>query len=197
MDIEVFDGNPLNFKYFMIWFREVVESKIEDPRGRLTRLIEYKTGETKELIKHCIEQPINKGYENALNLLYTIYGGQHTILAAHKKEMKEWPHIKVGDAAGFWKFKNFLLKCQSIIGRNKWNALDSPGSICMLLSKLPGELGDRWNREVHSIRANHSRELERKDPINYVDKETASVGDPLFSKEAAEQYLDKRDVKDD
>ena len=76
------------------------------------------------------------------------------------------------------KFKNFLLKCQSIIGRNKWNALDSPGSICMLLSKLPGELGDRWNREVHSIRANHSRELERKNPINYVDKETALVGDP-------------------
>ena len=129
VDIDVLDGNPLNFKYFMTFFREVVESKIEDPRVRLTRLIKYKTGERKELIKYCIEQPANKGYVNAINLLYRKYGDQHTILAAYKKEVKECPHIKVGDAAGFHKYYNFLLKCQSIIGGNKWNALDSPESI--------------------------------------------------------------------
>ena len=55
--------------------------------------------------------------------------------------------MKVGDAAGFRKYYSFLLKCQSIIGGNKWNALDSPDSICMLLTKLPGQLRDRWNRE--------------------------------------------------
>ena len=80
MDIGVFDGNPLNLRYFMTLFREVVESKIEDPCGRLTRFIKYTTGEAKELIKHCIEQPANKGYENAVNLLYIRYGDQHTSL---------------------------------------------------------------------------------------------------------------------
>ena len=63
VDIDVFDGNPLNFKYFMTLLREVVESEIEDPCGRLTCLIKYTTGEAKELIKHCIEQSANKGYE--------------------------------------------------------------------------------------------------------------------------------------
>ena len=111
--------------------------------------------------------------------------------------MKEWPQIKVGDAAGFWKFYNFLLKCQSIVGSNKWNALDSPDLICMLLSKLPDQPRDRWNREVYSIRANHSRGPELNDLINYVDKETALVSDSLFSKEAVEQYLDERDLKVD
>ena len=71
-----FDGNPPNFKYFTILFREVVEIKKEDPRGTLTCLIKYRTGEAKELIKHCIEQPANKGYENAINLLYRRYGDQ-------------------------------------------------------------------------------------------------------------------------
>ena len=189
--IDVFDGNPPNFKCFMTLFREVVESKIEDPRGRLTRLIKYTTGEAKELIKHCIE-PGNKGYENVVNLLYRRYGDQQ--LAAYKKEVKEWPQIKVGDAAGFRKFHNFLLKCQSIIGGNKWNPLDSPESIRMLLSKLPGKLRDRWNKGVYSIREKHSREPELKDLINYVDKETALVSDPLFYKEAVDQYLDKTDV---
>ena len=111
--------------------------------------------------------------------------------------MKGRPQIKIGDAAGFPKFYKFLLKCQSIIGGNKWNALDSPESICMLLSKLPGHLKNRWNREVYSIRAKHSREPELKDLINYANKGTTLVSDPLFSKEAVEQYLDKRDIKID
>ena len=67
----------------------------------------------------------------------------------------------------------------------------------MLLSKLPGQLRDRYNRKVYSIRAKHLREPELKDLINYVDKETTLVSDPLFFKEAVEQYLDKRGVKAD
>ena len=50
---------------------------------------------------------------------------------------------------------------------------------------------------MYSIRAKHSREPELKDLINYVDKETALVSHPLFSKEGVEQHLDKRDVKVD
>ena len=37
VDLEPFDGNPLEYKYFMSMFKESVEKKIEDPRGRLTR----------------------------------------------------------------------------------------------------------------------------------------------------------------
>ena len=31
VDTDCFDGNPLNYTYFMTIFREIVESKIEDP----------------------------------------------------------------------------------------------------------------------------------------------------------------------
>ena len=33
---EPFDENPLEYTYFMSIFRESVEKKIEDPKGRLT-----------------------------------------------------------------------------------------------------------------------------------------------------------------
>ena len=52
--MELHDGIPLNFKYFKTIFKEAGDSKTEDPRGRLTRLIKYTTREAKELIKHCI-----------------------------------------------------------------------------------------------------------------------------------------------
>ena len=37
-------------------FKEVVEKKIEDPRGTVSRLIKYITGEKKYLIKHYIQK---------------------------------------------------------------------------------------------------------------------------------------------
>ena len=57
VDIDMFDGNPLEFNYFMSIFEEMVESKVVDPRGKLTRLINYTKGEVKELVKYCIQQP--------------------------------------------------------------------------------------------------------------------------------------------
>ena len=51
-DIDTFSGDHLEYHYFMEVFKEVVEKRIEDPRGRLTRLIKYTTGEAKDLIKH-------------------------------------------------------------------------------------------------------------------------------------------------
>ena len=54
---------------FMALFFEVVETKIDDPRGRLTRLIKNTMREPKELIKHCIQLPHYHGYQTAVSLL--------------------------------------------------------------------------------------------------------------------------------
>ena len=66
VDIDVFSGDPLKYHYFVEIFKEVVEKRIEDSRGRHTRLIKYTTGEAKDLIKPCIQQPLSEGYKNAL-----------------------------------------------------------------------------------------------------------------------------------
>ena len=35
-DIDTFSGDPLAYHYFMEVFKEVVEKRLKDPRGRLT-----------------------------------------------------------------------------------------------------------------------------------------------------------------
>ena len=55
VDMEVFVGDLLNFKYFVLSiFQEVVEIKLEGPRRRLKRLIQYTSGEAKDLAKKFI-----------------------------------------------------------------------------------------------------------------------------------------------
>lgn len=50
VDIDCFNGNPLNYNYFMALFCKAVETKIEDPRDRLTRLLKHTVGEAKSLL---------------------------------------------------------------------------------------------------------------------------------------------------
>ena len=125
VDMEQFDDNPLNYHYFMALFAEVLETKIEEPRGRLTRLIKFTTGEARELIKHCIQLPHNRGYQHARALLERTYGNPHKILSSYQKEIKEWSSLRFGNAKGFCKFYNFLLKCENALESQDWNALDS------------------------------------------------------------------------
>ena len=142
VDIDVFTGDPTKYHYFLAVFEEVVK-KIDDARGRLTRSIKYTDGEPKEMIKPCIKQPANIGRKNARSLLGQKYGNPHSIIAAHRKEIKAWPQIKPADGAAFQKLHNFLIKCESATYGKIWNALDTPEMMCLVLQKLPGHTRER------------------------------------------------------
>ena len=77
VDIDIFSGEPVDYHYFIAVFEEVVEKKIDDPRGRLARLISYTEGEPKEMIKYCIQQPVSVGYKTARSLLKEKFGNLH------------------------------------------------------------------------------------------------------------------------
>ena len=192
MDIDCFDGNPLNYHYFIALFCEVVETKIEDPQDGLTRLIKYTVGKAKELIKHCIQLLHDKGYKYAKLSLEKIYGNPNKILFSYRKVVKDWPQVKFGDAKAFWKLFNFLLRSGSISDNQHWNTLGTPEILCMLIPKLPGMLMDRWNRNVQNIRRRELRESDLTDFVQFV-VETLLMNDLLFSREALHEYAGQKE----
>ena len=75
-----------------------------------------------------------------------------------------------------------------------WNALDIPEMLCMLILKLSGGLMDRWNKTVQAIRRKQIRDLDLQDSIQFVEKETTLMNDPLFSRETLHEYIKKQKV---
>ena len=59
----------MDFHYFMEVFKEVVEKKVTDSRGRLTCLIKFTKVEAKKIAKNCIQLPAEVGYKTAKWLL--------------------------------------------------------------------------------------------------------------------------------
>ena len=56
VSLDVFNGDPLEFHFFMSCFENVVESKVNDRKGKLILLIKYTSGEAKDLIKGCVHR---------------------------------------------------------------------------------------------------------------------------------------------
>ena len=52
VDLDIFDGNPLEYHNFMILLHELVETQIDDPRRRLMRYTKY---DPKDIIQQYVQ----------------------------------------------------------------------------------------------------------------------------------------------
>ena len=189
VEVGKFSGNPLEYQYFSSMFKEGVERKTKDPVGRLASLIKFNDGEAKDLIKHWVHLTPDIGYDIAIMLLNKKYGNPYLLLASYGKEIKLLVPVKPGDAMGFRKFHSFVLKCETFSKITNWNSLETLETLCVLVSKLPGGLRVRWNRMVQGIKRNYGREPCLSDFSVLVKEKAILVNDPIFSREAVQEYI--------
>ena len=129
-------------------------------------------------------------------LLEKWYGDPHRIYASYIKEIKNWPSKKYGDAKSYQDFFAFLNKCNSLGAATKWNAMETPGFLCMIVSKLPSDVADMWNRKALILQRSQQREPSLKDFIEFFDEETVLVNNPIFSREAITAYFGTQEKSD-
>ena len=176
IEIDVFSGNPLEYKYFRTTFREAVEKKVQDARGRLTRLLKYTAGDAKELIKHCIYEEDDASFDTAISLLDTEYGNRQVIVNSYLNQLKHWPTVKLNDVKAYKKFHRFLRSGLTFQKEGKLKELDSESIIrSMVLSKMDRSVQDRWLRKVVSERAKHRKELVFPDIVQFMEYQVLLV----------------------
>ena len=59
--------------------------------------------------------------------------------------------------------------------------LNTPDIMRMLLSKLPGRTTGKWSKNVLTIHRRPNREPDLTDFIHFINDETLSVSDPMYS----------------
>ena len=68
----------------------------------------------------------------------------------------------------------------------------TPGTLCMLVLKLPNGVADRWNRKAVMLQRSQQREPSLKDFIEFFDEEN----DPIFLREAVTAYVGTQEKSD-
>ena len=188
VDIDTFDGNPLDYSYFRATFTDAVERLIQEPRGRLTRLLKYTSGDAKDLIKHCIQDEDTLCYSRAIKLLDKEYGNQQLLSSSYLKELRKWPIIKFNDADAYKKLHRFLLKGLSLKRDQNLKELDSDMIIrTCILSKMDCKVQEGWLKRVVSGREKSHHEPEFADVVEYVDLLARLASDPSYSQGAYQE----------
>ena len=184
VELDIFSGKILEFEYFKANFKELVEAKVKDQRGRLARLLKYTSGDAKELIKGCVHEDSDTCYDRAMFLLNKEYGDLHETTCAYLKELHKWPSIRNSDAKGYKSLYRFLLKCQSFKNSSRLAELDSTDKIRMVLSKFAIPVQETWNRNACKIREGNNREANFDDLVSFIDVQCRLLNNPSYSRDA-------------
>ena len=74
--------------------------------------------------------------------------------------------------------------------------METPDTLCMLVSKVPNGVTDRWNRKRLMLQRSQQKEPSLKDFIELFDEESVLVNDPIFSREAITAYVGNQEKSD-
>ena len=96
--LQVFSGDPVDYRDFIRAFEHLIESKTTSPSARLYYLIQYTTGPVQDLMKSCLSMREDEGYMAARKLLKEHYGQNYLIAAVHVQRLIDGPPIKNEDA---------------------------------------------------------------------------------------------------
>ena len=107
IELHYFDGKRLDFHYFMTLFHEVVKKRIDNPKGKLPRLLKYTSGNRKEMIKHCVQESLAVGYQHTKKILVEKYGNPYHIMVEYRKGIKDWLIIRSCHAKGYQRLITF------------------------------------------------------------------------------------------
>ena len=185
VDIDVFNGDPLEYAYFRAAFRDVVERKVADQTGRLTRLLKYTSGDAKDLIKHCIHDDNNTCFNNAMQLLDKEYGDKQLLTNLYLNKLRQWPKLTLNDAAAYKKLHRFLLSGLTFKRDGMLTELDSESIIrSSILAKMDRTVQEKWLGKVVRAKEKGTSKLNFKDLVKFVEHLSLLASEPSYSQNA-------------
>ncbi len=81
-EIQIFDGDPLQYHAFMRPLEQVIEGKTDNVEDSLHFLEQYTRGQPQQLVRSCQHVSDASGYAKAKALLQENFGNEHMIASA-------------------------------------------------------------------------------------------------------------------
>ena len=112
-EVPRFTGNPMEYWTFIRAFENLTESKTSSHSAHLYYLVQYTSGEVKELVRSCLAMREDVGYLKAKNLLRKRYGQSYRIANAFVEKLAKGPAIKAEDGDALRRFSTLLSSCRN------------------------------------------------------------------------------------
>jgi hypothetical protein len=182
-DLPVFDGDPTNYCDFIRAFENLIERKTNSWSSRLYYLVQYTSGQVRELMRSCLSMREEEGYREARRLLLERYGQAYKIASAFVDRISNGPPIKAEDGLGLQRFSILLTSCSNTLKEIGYlSKLENPDGMRKIIDRLPFSLKAKWREVVDGIMQRECRDATVKDISDFIEARARVANHPIFGK---------------
>ena len=180
-EISAFSGDPVKYSDFVRAFETLIESKTSSPNSRLYYLVQYTSGEVKELMQSCLSMDPDEGYKTARALLKVRYGQSYKIATALIDQVTKSPQIKADDVPALQRYSVLLSSCKNSLKEIGYlSKIENPDILQRIIGRLPIWLRQRWRERADYITEDLKREVTIADVAEFVEAKARIANHPVF-----------------
>lgn len=195
-DIQIFDGDLLQFQTFMRAFEHSIEDKTHSAKDCLYFLEQYTRGQPKDLVRSCQHMPHDQGYAKAKSLLQEHLGNSLKIASAYMEKVLTWSVLKPEDVKALQAYSFLLRGCCNAMGEvGAMHELDVTANMQTVVKKLPYKLRDRWRNVACKLQDKFHRRVTFCDIVEFIETQVKIASDPLFGDIQDSQTAVRKDVR--
>ena len=184
VEIHSFDGTPSRYLSFVAIFDETVGKTSIDGQSKLTRLLQYTTGQARAAIDCCALIGGTEGYKEARRVLQERFGNPYIITTALLEKLKE--HKDVRDPAALRSLADELNSASIVLkSMNMYSELDNQHHIKEVGARLSTELWNKWCERVFKIKRKQKRYASFEEFVSFVTEKADEANDPVYGETAA------------
>ena len=185
VDIPKFNGDPCEYQTFITTFDQVIGNIINDDQVKLTRLLQYMTGDAAIALRSCALIGGSSGYAQAREVLKSRFGSSHLVAQRVINDLRNGK--TVSSAAEVRKLADDLTTAYQIlskIGANMYSEVNNQHFIQDILTRCHPQVRNRWRKF-----ALDNFELKREYPdfkqfVTFAEKLAREACDPVYGYEA-------------
>ena len=179
LELEKFDGDPLKYPSFIAAFEEHVERVTEDPRIRLSRLVQCTILKARDAIRSCSLIKGEKGYTEAREILRRRFGDDNLIVSRMLGDLKSGKFVQTSEE--LQQFADELSTCHEVLSSlQKLNEVDTQSSIQEIARRLTPDIRTRWWRLAMDKKNEKNEYPNFSEFVKFVVKETSYRTDPVW-----------------
>ena len=186
--VPAYSGDSIEYCHFIRSFENLIESKTSSNNSRLYCLVQYTSGDVKELMRSCLSMNSEKGYNTARKLLKQHYRQSYRIATAYLERITKTPQIKAEDGEALQRFSVLLTSCKNTLKEIGYlNKLENPDSLQNVISRLPYSMRQKWRDVADDIMSNEKREITFEDIASFEEVKARILLIPFLTRSTMSQ----------
>lgn len=162
-------------------FKTLIESKTTSESARLYYLVQYTSGEVRELVSSCLSMRPEEGYQEARSLLKKLYGQSYRIATAYVNKLTNGQPIKAEDSSALRRFSVLLTGCKNTLKEIGYlSKVENPDTLKMIVDRLPYGLKLKWRDVSDRITETEEREMTIEDISDFVTSKARTATHAIF-----------------